>query len=265
MKINKILLIALLLLMLFVNTGCITVVDDGEVAVKKVWGNFNNEEITTGLKIYNPITTTIYKVNTKKSILEESVSIPSKEGLVVDVDISVIYRVKSNRASEIMQTVSGDILNTLLKPYVRNGLRDVASGYEAKAIYSEVGRAEITNKLQLMLEGKLEENLIIEDVLLRDVRLPAKVKAAIENKIDAEQKAQAKEFDLLAAEKDAEIEVARAKGVAEANKIISNSITTQYIQYKFIEGLNDGNTEVIYVPTEGNIPVMEASRNVRVE
>jgi len=59
----------------------------------------------------------------------------------------------------------------------------------------------------------------------------------------------------------AEAEVERAKGIAEANKIIAESITQEYIQYKFIEGLNDGNTEVIYVPTEANLPIMEAGRN----
>ena len=47
-------------------------------------------------------------------------------------------------------------------------------------------------------------------------------------------------------------------GIAEANKIIAGSITTEYIRYKFIEGLNDGNTEVIYVPTEANLPILEA-------
>jgi len=59
----------------------------------------------------------------------------------------------------------------------------------------------------------------------------------------------------------AEAEVSRAKGIAEANKIISNSITTEYIKYKFVEGLNDGHTEVIYVPTEANLPILEARDN----
>jgi len=55
-----------------------------------------------------------------------------------------------------------------------------------------------------------------------------------------------------------EAEVIRARGIAEANRIISQSLTKEYIQYKFVEGLNDGNTEVIYVPTEANLPLLEA-------
>ena len=62
----------------------------------------------------------------------------------------------------------------------------------------------------------------------------------------------------LAAIELAQAEIERAKGVAEANRIISNSITTEYIKYRFVEGLNDGNTEVIYVPTEANLPILEA-------
>ena len=56
----------------------------------------------------------------------------------------------------------------------------------------------------------------------------------------------------------AEAEVLRARGIAEANEIIANSLTNEYIKYKFVEGLNDGNTEVIYVPTEANLPILEA-------
>jgi regulator of protease activity HflC (stomatin/prohibitin superfamily) len=56
----------------------------------------------------------------------------------------------------------------------------------------------------------------------------------------------------------AEAEVLRAAGIAEANEIIAGSITEEYIRYKFVEGLNDGNTEVIYVPTEANLPILEA-------
>ena len=56
----------------------------------------------------------------------------------------------------------------------------------------------------------------------------------------------------------AEAEVIRARGIAEANEIIAGSLTDEYIRYKFVEGLNDGNTEVIYVPTEANLPILEA-------
>ena len=247
----------MLLIIIFIST---TVISDGEVGVKRTLGDYKDEELDTGLKMYFPIVTAIETVNVKKENVKEKVSVPSMEGLMVDLDTSVIFKIKPERASEIRQTVSGSIHETLIKPYIRNGLRDVASGYEAKAIYSESGREEISNKLQQYLIEKLSENVIVVDVMLRDVKLPERVTDSIERKIDAEQRAQAKEFELQSAIKDAEIEVARANGTATANEIIGDSISQEYIQYKFVEGLNDGNTEVIYVPTEANIPIMEAQR-----
>lgn len=87
----------------------------------------------------------------------------------------------------------------------------------------------------------------------------AQLAEAEQNRQIAILEAQAK---LDSSKKLAEAEIERAKGVAEANKIISNSITTNYLKYKFIEGLNDGSTEVIYVPTEANLPILEATREV---
>lgn len=60
------------------------------------------------------------------------------------------------------------------------------------------------------------------------------------------------------AERLAEADVIRARGIKEANDIIASSITEEYLKYRFIEGLNDGSTEVIYVPTEANLPILEA-------
>lgn len=92
-------------------------------------------------------------------------------------------------------------------------------------------------------------------VYARELNGKAQLREAEWNRQIAIQEAQAlKESAKL----KAEAEVLRAEGIAEANKIISGSITEEYIRYKFVEGLNDGNTEVIYVPTEANLPILEA-------
>lgn len=66
------------------------------------------------------------------------------------------------------------------------------------------------------------------------------------------------EAELESAKLKKQSDIIRAEGVAEANLIIADSISEEYLKYKFIEGLNDGNTEVIYVPTEANLPILEA-------
>jgi hypothetical protein len=60
----------------------------------------------------------------------------------------------------------------------------------------------------------------------------------------------------------AEKEVVRAKGLAEAQKIIDGTLTDKYLRYLYIQGLNDGNSEVIYVATEAGIPVTEAGARI---
>lgn len=92
-------------------------------------------------------------------------------------------------------------------------------------------------------------------VYSRELNGKAQLKEAEWNRQIAIQEAEAlKESAKL----KAEAEVIRAEGIAQANAIIAGSITSEYIKYKFVEGLNDGNTEVIYVPTEANLPILEA-------
>ena|SRR3990167_1580141 len=83
----------------------------------------------------------------------------------------------------------------------------------------------------------------------------AELAQAEQNRQIAILEAQAK---LDSATKLADAEVARAKGIAEANKIIAGSLTPEYLRYMFIQGLSEGNAEVIYVPTEANLPILEA-------
>ena len=93
------------------------------------------------------------------------------------------------------------------------------------------------------------------NVYARELSGKAQLKEAEWNRQIAIQEAEAlKESAKL----KAEAEVIRAGGISEANKIIAGSLTEEYIRYKFVEGLNDGNTEVIYVPTEANLPILEA-------
>jgi len=93
------------------------------------------------------------------------------------------------------------------------------------------------------------------NVYSRELNGKAQLREAEWNRQIAVQEAQAlKESAKL----KAEAEILRAEGIAEANRIISGSLTEEYIKYKFVEGLNDGNTEVIYVPTEANLPILEA-------
>jgi regulator of protease activity HflC (stomatin/prohibitin superfamily) len=133
------------------------------------------------------------------------------------------------------------------------------SGYQVKSIYGEQGRKQIAEKIHSFLQENLQvRGIEVVDVLLRDVKLPARFKESIEAKLTAEQRVQQKQFELEQARKDAEIEVARAEGAARAQEIVRSTLSGTYLQYLWIKTLNE-NPNVIYVATEANLPIFRAA------
>ena len=254
---------ALGLLVLLTTSGCgLAAIDDGQVGVKADFGHIKNESLGAGWHFYLPMVSWIETWDIKTQEIKETAMVPSSEGLISQLDVSVIYNIPREQAVAVRKTIGMDYRETILEPYIREAIRNVVSGYAVKALFSDEGRKEIGENILAFLKGKLEpRGIIVQDVLLRDVRLPPSFAQSIEAKLRAEQESLQKEFELTKAKKDAEIEVARAEGVAKSNQIIANSISDNYLRYKWIEGLqaNDDMT-VIYVPTEANLPIMEAGR-----
>jgi regulator of protease activity HflC (stomatin/prohibitin superfamily) len=253
-------LVALALLVaLSLVSGCV-VIEDGEVGVSKSFGSIRDEPVGQGVVIQIPVIRTVETWNTKLQELKETAQVPSSEGLIVGLDTSLLFRVLAEQAPQIRKTVGGNYVEVLVVPYFRNAVRDVVSGYPVKNIYSETGRKEIASKIKGFLTANLEERGIrVEDVLLRDVKLPARFRESIEAKLTAEQQVQQKQFMLQQARKDAEIEVARAKGAAQAQEIVRSTLSDSYLQYLWIKTLSE-NPNVIYVATEANLPIFKQTK-----
>ncbi len=252
------LLIGILLALLF-TTGCV-VIEDGEVGVSKSFGEIADEPVGQGVVIQVPVIRTVETWNVKLQELKETAQVPSSEGLIVGLDTSLMFQVRADQAPEIRQTIGWNYVDKLIVPYFRSSLRDVVSGYTVKTVYAEEGRKEIAAKIKGKLQDKLgPRGIEIVDVLLRDVKLPARFKESIEAKLTAEQRVQQKQFELEQAVKDAEIEVARARGAAEAQKIVRSTLSDSYLQYLWIKTLNE-NPNVIYVATEANLPLFKQAK-----
>ncbi len=243
-------------------SGCgLTTIEDGQAGVKGELGKIADQPLESGWHWYLPMVTWIETWDVKTQELKETASVPSSEGLISQLDISVLYNVPKERVVFVRKTTGRDYRETILEPYVREAIRNVVSGYAVKALFSDEGRHEIGDKILAFLHEKLgPRGIVVQDVLLRDVRLPPTFSASIESKLRAEQESLQKEFELTKAKKDAEIEVARAEGAAKSNQIIAGSISENFLRYRWIEGLQHGQMEVIYVPTEANLPLLEAGR-----
>jgi len=249
---SKVVIAALTIALL--TTSCV-VIDDGEVGVIKRFGSIADEPVGSGLTLVAPVIREIEIWNTKLQEVKEAASVPSSEGLIVGLEVSLLFRVMADSTPTIRKTIGREYGQRLVIPYFRSAMRDTVAAYPVKSIYSNEGRLEIANSIQKSLQNDLSPHgITIEKVLLRDVKLPERFKQSIEAKLTAEQRVQQKQFELDQAVKDAEIEVARAKGAAEAQKIINTTLSKGYLQYLWIQTLND-NPNVIYVATEANMPI----------
>lgn len=237
------------------------IIEDGQVGVQFDFGHIVETPIDTGWHWFNKWFTTIEVWSIKTQELKERANVPSSEGLISTLDVSIIWNIPKEQAVLVRKTIGYDFVQKVLEPYVRESIRNVASGYEVKALFSDAGRKEIGVKMLDFLKSKLDSRgIIVQDVLLRDVSLPQVFSDSIQMKLKTEQEALQKQFELQKAEKDAEIAVAHARGVAESNKIIANSITEAYLRYLWINGMQTSEKQIVYIPTEGNLPILEATR-----
>ncbi len=245
-------------LLAVMTVGC-TVIEDGEVGVTKSFGSIADTPIPQGVALVFPVAREVEIWNVKLQEKKEQAQVPSSEGLIVGLDTSLLFQVRSEAAPKLRKTVGRDFEKVLIQPYFRNAVRDVVSGYQVKNIYSEQGRKEIARRVEESLTENLEPRGIeIVEVLLRDVQLPTKFKESIEAKLTAEQKAEQKKFELEQAKRDAEIEIARAEGAAQAQEIVNTTLTQSYLQYLWIKTLAE-NPNVIYVATEANLPLFKTA------
>ncbi len=253
---HRLISIGLITCVALLGTACV-VIEDGEVGVSKSFGKISDELVPQGVAIVIPVARQIERWNIKLQELKETATVPSSEGLIVGLDTSLLFQVMPAQAPEIRKTIGRQYVSRLIVPYFRNSLRDVVAGYPVKNIYAEQGRREIATKIGDYLRTNLEPRGIkIVDVLLRDVKLPTRFKESIEAKLTAEQRVQQKQFELEQARKDAEIEVARAEGAAQAQRIIRETLSDSYLQYLWIRTLSE-NPNVIYVATEANLPIFK--------
>jgi len=259
---KRLLCSAALLFIAFTMTGCAIVgIEDGQAGVKIDFGKIQENAVSTGWHFFIPGISSIEVWDIKLLEIKEIAQVPSSEGLISQLELSILYYIPKDKVTMVRRTIGRDYRSTVLEPYIREAIRNVASGYEVKALYSDEGRNKIGKQMLEFLKSKLDaKGIVVTDVLLRDVKLPPAFMESIQQKLKTEQEALQKQFELQKAQKDAEIAVAKARGVAESNKIIAGSISDNYLRYLWIEGLQSNEKQIIYVPTEANLPIMEAGR-----
>ncbi len=237
-----------------------TIVSAGNTGVQSRFGKVYDEELSSGFHIKNPLVRvsemTIRTLDYTMSVTQgegervgpDAITALTKEGLNVDLDITVLYHLQEDKASDIYRDVGLRYDEVVLRPQIRSTIREIVALYSAKDIYSEK-RGEASAQILSVLKTKIDPRGIeIEDVLLRNVVLPDKLASSIEAKLQAEQDAERYEFLLQTEQKEAERKRVAAEGQRDAQQIINQSLTTRYLEYLYIESLKD-RAGTIYVPT----------------
>lgn len=236
--------------------SAVRVVPAGYVGIVDFFGSVSSSPLNSGISLVNPFAKVVM-MSTRTLQETESMSIPSKEGLNITLDISLLYRLNPQRAVEIYKTVGPYYKEVVVVPQFRSVARGVTVNYEAKALYTserEVLSQSIFDALEKMTEAR---GVTVERVLLRSITLPNTVSAAVEQKLKAEQEAERMKFVLQKETQEAERKRVEAAGIRDAQAIINQSLTSQYLHYLWINTLNL-NPNVIYVATEANMPMFRA-------
>lgn len=247
--------IALLTAMTF--SGC-AIVQPGEVGVKRTLGKLKEDVYSPGTVGFNPFVTQVIRMPTRTVNREVRLNLPSKEGLNINSEISILYHIKAPMAPNIIATVGEDYEEVMILSVFRSAAADVCSRFLAKDMHSGQ-RASIESEIRHHMDSLLgDRGFEIEAVLMKSINLPPGLYTAIENKLEAEQEAQRMEFELQREELEAQRKTIEAKGVRDAQKILAEGLNKNIIEWRSLEVLERLSTSpnAKLVITDGNAPVL---------
>ncbi|MEM6766236.1 MAG: prohibitin family protein [Bacteroidota bacterium] len=242
---------------LWLLSSCATI-RPGEVGMKQTFGKLEAEVYEPGLVGFNPIGTRIVKVPTRTVNREVVLNLPSKDGLNVRSEISILYRINGQKAPKVVEEVGLNYEEVVILSVFRSAAADVCSRFLAKDMYT-ASRVEIEKQIQAQMQEILQpRGFEIENVLMKSIQLPTGLVQAIEDKLEAEQNAQQMTFELQREELEAQRKIIEAKGIRDAQKIIEAGLTEKIIQWQTIDAFKSlasapGSRLII---TDGKAPLL---------
>ena len=264
-------LIAFLFMALGILTASIVQIDPGEAGVKVLFGKVKKDILPSGLHLVNPLLD-IRRVDIKTQnytmsgvhdegaqVGDDAIQVLTSDGLQVTIDLTVLYRVVAAEAPRLLQETGFDYRDKIVRPLSRTKIRDNAVYYQAIELYS-LKRDEFQDRIYNSIETDFKKRgLMLEQLLVRGITLPESVRTTIEQKINAEQEAQKMQFVLQKEKQEAERKRVEAQGIADYQRIISESLTDKQLQYENIKAMKElaqsQNSKMI-IMGKGNTPII---------
>ena len=262
-------IVGILLVLIGLGLSAVKQIEPGDVGVQKLFGKVNSSILESGLNVINPLMEVVtFDVRTQNYTMsgvhdegdkvgDDAIRVLSADGLEVIIDLTVLYKVIPNEAPRILKEIGTDYRNVIVRPICRTKIRDNAVYYDAVALYS-TKRDEFQARIFKTIETDFKSRgLILEQLLVRNITLPASVKTTIESKINAEQDAQKMTFVLQKEKQEAERKRVEAQGIADYQKILSTGLSDKQLQYEMIKAIaTSPNAKLIIMDSKKGSPII---------
>jgi len=267
--------VGIVLLVLGLGLSSFKIIEPGKVGVQTLLGKVQDNVLESGPHFINPaVEVTTFNVQTQNYTMsaksgegqvegDDAIRVLSSDGLEVTIDLSVLYTINPAKAPFILQNIGVDYQDKIVRPITRTAIRDNAVNYAAVDLYS-TKRQEFQFKINKTITDNFAKNgLEVQQILVRNISLPATVRASIESKIQAEQDAQKMQFVLQKERQEADRKRVEAQGIADYQKILSTGLSDKQLQYEAIKAQKEialsPNTKIIIMGGKGN-PIMVSDK-----
>lgn len=256
--------------------SCISVIDAGEVGVKVLFGSVSKTTVKEGINFINPFARVVkYSIRLKEYTMSKSTYEGQRRGddsmtartinnTEVTLDMTVWYKIDPSKAYRIYKKIASndDRLSAFIRPVARAVVRDVVATY-TNFTHLNNNRMALRKAIEKQMARALDDKGIhIDRALVRTITPPKEVDAAINRKLKRQQEIEERQYSLKIAEKDRQIRIVEAKGVADAQRIINRTLTFSYLQYMAIKAqekmAKSPNHTTVYIPVGPNgMPVIK--------
>ncbi|MCU0293054.1 MAG: prohibitin family protein [Thermoanaerobaculaceae bacterium] len=212
----------------------LTVIPAGHVGVVDLFGSVSSTTLKAGINLVNPLAR-VHKFSIKTQEVKEVMDVPSKEGLTVQLEASLLFHLDPEKAADVYKTLGPTYQDIIVGPQFRSVARGVTAAFDARALYTSE-REELAQIILRDLQKVLgPRGIVAEAAMPRRVGLPAGLTQAIEEKLRAEQESQRMEFVLLKEKQEAERKRIEARGIADFQEIVTKGISEPLLRWKGIE------------------------------
>ncbi len=259
MNLSKFLIPLILLGVFLAFFSPIRIVDNRKVACYITLGQISDKESGPGVKLVIPFIQSIHTVPITTQVIHfKKIPVLSNDGLQLLVDISVGYKIKQDKACDAFIEYR-DIFENLVKPTIRSAIRTLFAQFKGTDYYEK--RQEVEQQIVKALESLDNPYFEIVQVNIRNIQLPEEVLKAIERKITAKQEAERMQYVLEKEKLEAERKIVEARGLAESQRIINNSLSDKYLRWYYIttmkELADNENSKIIIMPYDQQmLPLM---------